>query len=116
MDLMKLLKGLIFISAHLRGLWVSILFTIVCLGVYEWGLSRKNTLRSYLENKLDQLTVAKESEIHTHIVLKDQIKAQKDPEWVELVLKKELAVARPHEIKIIFKQHVENSHFNNGLN
>lgn len=115
MDFMKLLKGLIFISAHLRGLWVSILFTTLCLGVYEWGLFRKNTLRSYLENKLQELSVAQESEIRQRITLTDQINAQKDPDWVELVLRKELAVASSRETKIIFKPQARAPRSNNGI-
>ena len=104
MDSMKLLKGLIFISAHMRGLWVSILFTILCLGVFEWGLYRKNNLRSYLENKLSQLNAENEVEIEMYAQLSNQIRAQKDPEWVELVLRRELGVARPHESVILFKE------------
>lgn len=100
---MKFFKSLIFITDHLRGLWTCILFTIICLGVFEWGLFRKNILRSYLENKLSTLTLEFQNQTHIQKILKEQINAQTDPEWIELVLKKQLGVARPHETKILFR-------------
>ncbi len=103
MDLNKLFKDLIEIPSSTKGFWIAILFSIVCLCVYEWGLSRKDTLYRYLESKMVALTEEREREKAVRHGLREEIEAHHDPEWIGLALKKNLGAVKAGEAKIIFK-------------
>lgn len=98
-----MIKTILHIPSPLRGLWLSILFTIICLCIYEWGLFRKEKLRRYLENKIEALTSEKRTEKKTLLELTEQIEAQNDPDWIELTLKKTLGATRVGETKFVFR-------------
>lgn len=96
-------KSIIKIPNNIRGAGLTILFTIICLCVYEWGLFRKEKLRRFLENKIVALNAEKQAEKVAHIDLMEQMEAETDPEWVELVLRKNLGVIGEGETKIVFQ-------------
>lgn len=103
MDSLKLIKLLNLKFSFLTTLWFTLFFTILCLGVYEWGVFRKEKLRRYLENKIVTLHGEREREKKLNFQLEEQLKAQSDPAWVELLLRKKLGVVKVGEKKIVFK-------------
>lgn len=98
-----MIKGIIDIPSPVRGISFTILFTIICVCVYEWGLFHKEKLRRYLENKIETLTEEKRVEKLAFLDLMEEIEAEKDPEWLEMVLKKNLGVVGIGETKIVIR-------------
>lgn len=98
-----MIKSIFQIPGSIKGLWLSVLFSILCLSAYEWGLFRKEKLRRFLENKIDMLANEYRTEKAAYLELYEQINGQNEPEFIELTLKKTLGVTRAEETKIVFR-------------
>ncbi len=84
-------------------MWIPSFCTILCLAIYEWGISRKEVLKAHLEERITSLKLEKASELTSYHQLKEQLASKSDPNWIKLVMKKELGVIELGETKIIFK-------------
>lgn len=69
----------------------------------EKGLRTVYTEQKKLDILLENLQTEKDKALSEHLLLTQKINSQSDPEWVELVLKRELDVIEEGHIKIFFK-------------
>ena len=91
-----------FLENFLKNWWV-ILFFLVASIFYLQGIYNKNRLIQTLYKRREYLSQlkAKLEEEREELLLR--IESEKDPDWIELVLKEKLGVKGEKELKVVFK-------------
>lgn len=104
---MKPLK--IFEHLFLRVWWV-LLFLISCLFFYEYGLRGYQQEYEKLHDHYIALLKEKDHALQRREGLVRQINSQSDPNWVELILMKDLGLVPEGQIKVLFSSDNLNFH------
>ncbi len=81
--------------------WV-ILLSIGCFALYEQAVAQKNREKLLLEEQLSSLHVKKKQLLENQKQLQTQVENQNNPEWIELVLMRELGVVPEGQTKVYF--------------
>lgn len=77
-------------------------FILLTAIVTERALKHVNELDTQLDIQLSSLIKEREEAIKLREQLQQQINSQSDPEWIELVLKRELGLVPEGQIKVLF--------------
>lgn len=96
----KLKKKGFFLS---RSWWV-LLFLVTCYIAYDQAVKRKNQEVFQLQSRLNELIKLKATALSEKEDLLLRIYSQSDPEWIELILMKELGVVPSGFLKVHFQK------------
>lgn len=88
-------------AVFLRSWWV-ILFTFLCLVLYEQALQKRNVNYAKLSEQKNTLQAAKEKALEIQEALLLQVNSESDPAWIELTLMQKLGLAPEGQIKVFF--------------
>lgn len=82
--------------------WWTILFFLVCFFAYDQAAKRRNREELALQEKYQQLLLAKEEALAIQEELKREIESQNDQSWIELVLMQKLGLVPEGQKKVHF--------------
>lgn len=84
--------------------WWVIFFALLCFICYEQGIKRQNVQFQALMKQLGELQNEKASAMSHYAELSAEILSQQDPDWIELILMKELGVIPEGQRKVFFNE------------
>ncbi len=84
-----------------RSWWVILFFLLGAIG-YNQAIKKKNMDIASLEYRIHEVEKAKESALLEQEDLLLKIRSENDPEWIELVLMRELGVVPEGSLKVHF--------------
>jgi len=84
--------------------WWVVLFAIICFFGYEQGSKNIQKEYSVFYNRYQDLKIDYEEALAKQEDLKLQIQSQRDPQWIELTLMKELGLVPERQIKVFFNR------------
>jgi len=84
--------------------WWVVFFVLLCYGLYEKSTQKIDQESETLQEQLLELQVKMQSVSAEIENLKLQINSQSDPDWVEIVLMKELGVVPEGYKKLVFSK------------
>lgn len=85
----------------LKSWWV-LFFTLLCFVFYEREVKEWNIQHLALSKQLLELQKDKQQALAQQIELRNQVQSQESPEWIELLLMRELGVVPEGSKKIYF--------------
>lgn len=83
--------------------WVFLLLGITA-AFYFYGMHEKSIAYQEHQSRLLQLEKEKQVALQVQDELLLQIKSQSDPEWIEMMLKKDLGMVPEGQVKVYFKK------------
>lgn len=83
--------------------WWVILFSFLSLGCYGFASQQKSAQAKDLQVALAHLEAKRESSLRELSNLKLRLNSLDDPEWVQMILMRELGVVPEGQVKIVFK-------------
>lgn len=86
---------------HFKDSWWVFVFLFLCLIVYEKHTEVFASTKHVLKEQLSSLKEEKQKALEEQNNLKQQIQAQEDPKWIELVLMKRLGLAPRNAKKVV---------------
>jgi cell division protein FtsL len=87
---------------YIRYLYVGVI--LIVSFIYLDATYRKDKNYKQMQQQLKSLQEEKEKLLSQHQDLLLEQQSQSDPEWIELILKRELGVTGPQESKVYFQQ------------
>lgn len=91
-----------FLEKTARNLWGTILFTLLCMGLFELGAQKIDQDYEKLSVLLSQLEKEKQTALTEQEELKIQINSESDPAWIELTLMRTLGMVPEGQTKYFF--------------
>lgn len=91
------------IQRALFSWWPPIFFALAALAWYECGEEQYSQLHRQFDSKLHALEQQKEAYLAIQAALLQQVNSQSDPEWVEMVLIRELGLLPEGNDKVFFR-------------
>lgn len=82
--------------------WLPIFFALAAFAWYEWGDEQYSLLHRQFNSKLHLLQQKKEAHLVLQAALLQQVNSQSDPEWVEMVLIRQLGLLPEGHEKVFF--------------
>ena len=83
--------------------WWTILFVLICLFTYDLSSRKKLQTQRSLQEKLATLEESVHHAKKEQLLMQQQIAAQDDPDWIELMLMRKLGLVPENQTKILFK-------------
>lgn len=93
-----------FFSVFLQRWWWTLLFALLCYGIYATGMEKKKKIFYQLEDKIKNLEQARASALLKREELEMEIESQMDPAWIEMLLMKKLGVVPEGQVKVYFEK------------
>ena len=93
-----------FFTPFIARWWWTLLFILLCGGIYAKGMKKKQEIFSQLESKMVHLEKARTLALVKREDLLKQIDSQSDPAWIEMLLKKKLGVVPEGQVKVYFEK------------
>jgi len=93
----------LFESLVLRSWWM-LLFVGVCFALYARGMEKKKKTLFELKDRFCALEKERSAAQDEKEELLLRIRSQSDPEWIQMLLMKELGVVPEGQVKVYFKK------------
>lgn len=92
------------LAQTVRESWWVFLFLGVTACFYFYGMHEKNLAYRELERRHAELEKEKALALEQQEELLLQINSQSDPQWIEMILKKDLGVVPEGQVKVYFEK------------
>lgn len=103
MSSLTLLRKVGLQELFLKSWWVLFFILLCCIG-YEQGLKRLHVDHRKLQTQYRELKDEYQSVLEQQKRLQDELYSFSDPDWIELVLMRELGLVPENQTKVYFKQ------------
>lgn len=90
-------------EVFIRSWWVVFFILFCCIG-YEQGLKKLHVDYRKLNHQYKELTEEYQKVFEQHKYLEAELFSFNDPDWIELVLRKELGLVPENQTKVYFKE------------